>query len=226
LQFIPSNLITEAQHRIPRALSDDALIAGCDLSWGGDDAACIRFRRGNDAKTLPPIKIPGKLTKDEAVMVVKLAEVLDKEWDCGPGVRRKVDMLFIDSAGSCGPIVRRLRELGYRNIIEVNFGAHSPDKRYKLVRSFIWSKLKEALPQLAIDASPDLEADLGSPGYRITGQTEILLEPKQDIIKRLGHSTDDGDALALTFYAPVKSEQARRKQIEKRRPSQVASAWS
>lgn len=56
----------------------------------------------------------------------------------------------------------------------------------------------------------------------------LLLEPKEAIIKRIGHSTDDGDALALTFYEPVASEEKKRKTEEKRkqRSSTVVSAWS
>lgn len=204
LQFIPSDLISPAQKRIARFLPDDPLIAGCDLSWGGDDASCIRFRRGMDARSVPVIKVPGAQTKDDAVMVMKLIDVLTREWN-----GRKVDMLFIDSAGTCGNICRRLRELSHTNIIEVNFGGHAPNAKYKLMRSYMWGQVKEALPYLAIDISPDLEADLQAPGFRITRQTEILLEEKQQVIKRLGHSTDDGDALALTFAMPVKSKQKR-----------------
>jgi hypothetical protein len=225
-QFISADLISAAQQRIAQSLPDDPLVAGCDLAWGGNDNACIRFRKGCDARTIPPIKIRGELLRDENVMVMKLSEVLDREWDVGNGRRQKVEMLFIDAAGSCGPIVRRLRELGYKNIIEVNFGAHSPDRKYKFVRSFLYGKLREALPYLAIDKSPDLEADLSALGYRITKDTEILLELKQDVIKRLGHSTDDGDALGLTYYAPVRSKQAKEERERKRRPSSVVSAWS
>ena len=119
--------------------------------------------------------------------------------------------------------------MGYANIIEVNFGGHSPNKKYKLARSFMWGQVKEALPQLAIDTSADLEADLQAPGYKITKDSEVLLEPKQEIIKRIGHSTDDGDALALTYFAPVKSKMAKEEREKRQRgkyPSQVVSAWS
>ena len=220
IQFIPQDWIEAAQKRVPRALSDDPLIAGCDLAWGGSDAACIRFRRGLDAQTIPPIKIPGELCKDDAVMVMKLTDVLSTSYH-----GRKVDMLFIDSAGACGPIVRRLRELGHRNIIEVNFGAHSPSPKYKLMRSYMWGQLKEALPYLSIDKSPDLEADLAAPAYSITNQTEILLESKQLVIKRLGHSTDDGDALALTFAMPVAPKIERRETEGRYRPRKIGP-WS
>ena len=227
-QFIPADLISAAQRRVARSLSDDPLICGGDLAWGGNDPACFRFRRGCDARTLPPIKVRGEELRDENVLIVKIADILDREWEVSPTRRMKVSMLFLDSAGICGVIVRRLRELGYKNIVEVNFGGHSPSKKYKLARSYMWGQVKEALPQLAIDTSPDLEADLQAPGYTITKDTEILLEKKQDIIKRLGHSTDDGDALALTYFAPVKSKMAQDEKDRKRakQPSSVVGVWS
>lgn len=224
LQFIPADLIHAAQRRAAPAMLDDPLIAGVDLSWGGADSACIRFRCGYDAKTIPPIKVPGSKTGDEALMVVKLADVLSRDWH-----GRKVSMMFIDSAGTCGNICRRLRELGHSNIIEINFGGHSPSPKYKLMRSWMWGQVKENLGRLAIDTSPDLEADLQAPGYKLTKHTEILLEDKQAIIKRLGHSTDDGDSLCLTYAMPVVAE-AVRKQREKAeypfRKVAVASPWS
>lgn len=222
MQFISSEAIHGAQKRIAAALSDDPLIAGCDLSWGGFDPACIRFRRGMDARSIPSIRIPASETKDDAMMVMKLSEVLSREWN-----GRKVEMLFIDSAGTCGNICRRLRELGHRNIIEVNFGGHAPNKKYKLMRSFMWGEMKDAMPYMAIDISPDLEADLQAPGYTLTRATEILLEEKRLIIKRLGRSTDDGDALALTFAMPVKSKQSRDEKEKRRRQSQQSvGVWS
>lgn len=221
VQFIPTEWIEAAQKRPALFLADDPLIAGCDLSWGGSDFSCIRFRRGMDARTIPPIRVPGELTKDEAVMVVKLSEVLTKKWN-----GRKVDMLFIDAAGSCGPIVRRLREMGFKNIIEVNFGGHSPDRKYKLARSYMWGQMKEAMPFLAIDSSPDLKADLETPAYSITKDSEILLEKKDLIIKRLGHSTDDADSLALSFFAPVHSDQYEQERKKRRISGQQIGMWT
>lgn len=220
-QFIPADLISAAQRREPHYLLDDPLICGVDLSWGGNDPVCIRFRRGMDARRIAPIKIPGEKTRDNALIVSKLADVLDREWG-----GRKVDMMFLDAAGNCGIIVARLRELGYTNIQEINFGGHSPSPKYKLMRSYMWGQLKEALPYLSIDTSPDLEADLGAPGYKLTGQTEILLEEKRLIIKRLGHSTDDGDALALTFAMKVKSQQLKDKVQQRRVNQPKTGAWT
>lgn len=206
-QFIPLDLVLNAQKRPPVVMPDDPIIAGCDLSWGGEDVNTIRFRRGFDAKTITPIRIPGELTRTPDVMATKLAEVLQRRFENG----RKVEMLFIDAAGIAGPVVRRLRDLGYANVQEVNFGAHALDEKYFLMRSYMWGQMKEWLQQGgAIDSAAELSEDLTAPGYSLTRDTKVLLEPKQEIRKRIGHSTDDGDALALTFAAPVVSESVRR----------------
>lgn len=207
LQFIPQDLIELATKRdCPRPIGHEPIVAGCDLSWGGNDPATIRFRCGLDARSYGPVKVLGEHTRDDAVMVVQIANALDRRFPLWGN--RKIDMMFLDSAGTCGQICRKLRDMGYENIREVNFGGHAPNKKYKLMRSYMWGMTKELLQQgLAIDESKDLIADLGAPGYSITRDSEILLEEKQKIIKRLGHSTDDGDALALTLAMPVKVKQ-------------------
>jgi hypothetical protein len=197
-QFIPLDWVHDAQKRPAVSLSDEPLIAGCDLSWGGADFTTIRFRRGTDARSIAPIRIAGEHTRDPNVLVMKLAEVLTREYD-----GRKVAMLFMDSAGICGPVAARLRQMGHANIQEINFGAHALSAKYHLMRSYMWGQLKEWLPTGSIDKGPELEEDLTAPGYTITNKTEVLLEKKDAIRKRLEHSTDDGDALALTFAAPV-----------------------
>lgn len=226
LQFIPSDWITAAQRRLLKPqLQDEPIIAGVDLSWGGFDPSTIRFRCGTDARSVLKVSVPGVQTRDDAVMVMKCSEALSRTFACWGG--RKVTMMFFDSAGSCGNICRRLRELGHTNIIEVNFGGHAPTTKYKLMRSYMWGQVKEALPYLMLDTSPDLQADLETPGYKLTRHTEILLEEKQAIIKRLGHSTDDGDSLALTYAMPVKSQQAKNEHERKRKVAAGSvGAWT
>ena len=64
--------------------------------------------------------------------------------------------------------------------------------------------MKEWLPLASIDKDANLEEDLVTPGYKLTNKTAMLLEPKDKIKLRIGHSTDDGDALALTFAMRVR----------------------
>ena len=54
----------------------------------------------------------------------------------------------------------------------------------------------------ALDEQETAE-DLYSVEYRVKLDGKIVLEPKEDVKERLGRSPGCGDALALTFAAPV-----------------------
>ncbi len=198
LQYIDGQRVLAAQSRACIELADTPLVAGCDLAWGGADDNVIRFRRGMDARSIPPIRIKGEFTRDPAVLTAKLAQVLTQTYN-----GRKVAMLFLDSAGIAGPIAERLRQQGHRNLQEVNFGADSPDPKYRYMRDFMWGEMKQWLLTGAIEKSQDLEVDLTSPGTRPNPRQLVWLESKQDMKKRGVDSPDDGDALALTFASPV-----------------------
>lgn len=204
-QFIDLDTIRKAQERERHSLIDDPLIAGCDLSWGGADDSVVRFRKGMDAASIPPVKVKGEFTRDPAVMVGKLADVLSNRYN-----GEKVAMLFIDAAGAAGPITARLRLLGFSNVMEVNFGADAINAHYAYRRDEIWAKMRDALIEgLAIDRDPALAADLAKPTLVSDLKQRVKLESKEIMLKRLrksgieSGSPDDGDALALTFAAPV-----------------------
>ena len=98
-QFIDLDRVKEAQKRQVEVLGNEPLVAGVDLAWGGDDWNVVRFRRGKDARSIPAIRIPGEKTRDAAVMILKLADLLHE------GVKgHRIHMLFIDSAGISGAI--------------------------------------------------------------------------------------------------------------------------
>jgi hypothetical protein len=197
-QFIDIERITEAQKRQVAVLNDDPVIAGVDLAWGGEDFNVIRFRRGKDARSIPPIRIPGEKTRDASVMVVKLSDLLTD------GVKgQKIHTMFIDSAGISGAVGSRLRQLGHSNVIEINFGADSPDPKYRNMRAYMWGRMKDFLLVGAIDDNPRLESDLIGPGYELDSKVRIQLESKDEMKKRGVDSPDDADALALTFAQTV-----------------------
>ena len=68
MQFIDTGRVREAQARTAQALMDDPLIAGLDCSRGGADAMVMRFRRGRDARTIPPLVLAGNQTRDSMQM--------------------------------------------------------------------------------------------------------------------------------------------------------------
>lgn len=198
-QFIDMVRIRAAQSRDVVVFPDEPLIAGCDLAWGGSDDNVVRFRRGRDARSIPPIRIKGEFTRDPNVMTSKLAEILSAKYD-----GHTVAVLFMDSAGIAGPVAQRLRTLGHRNVQEVNFGADSPGEHCRYYRDYMWAEMREWMLTAAIDKSIDLEIDLAGPTTRPDLRQRIWLESKEDMKKRGLDSPDDGDALALTFAAPVR----------------------
>lgn len=203
-QYIDQETIKKAQDRAARCLPDDPLVAGVDFAWGGPDDNVIRFRKGFDAQSIKPIKIKGEFTRDPAVMVGRLSEVLSATYN-----GQKIAMLFLDSAGIAAPVEARLRALGHRNIMVVNFGADSIDSHYAYMRDFMWGQMKEWLLQGAIDKDPGLASDLSKPVLVSDRLQRVKLESKEVMKKRLAKagvdssSPDDGDALALTFAHKV-----------------------
>src|SRR5262245_9884803 len=134
-QFIDHERVWEAQRRQVSTFPDDPLIAGFDVSGGGAAWNVIAFRRGLDARSIPPIRIPGEFTRGErGPMLSKLAEILN---DKRPG--HKVAMLFVDSAYGA-PYVERLKTMGFTNVQEVNFGANSPDRHQANMRAYMRSE--------------------------------------------------------------------------------------
>lgn len=198
LQYISTQLVREAQTRVPINLGDEPLIAGLDVARGGDDDCVIRFRRGNDGRSIPAIRIPGEQARDSMRLVSVAADVLGRSYG-----DRSVAMLCVDGTGIGGPICDRLRQLGHLNVQEVQFGAESPRPQLANMRAYMWAEMRDWLKRGAIDSTPRLETDLTGPGYKHDRQDRVVLESKEDMKKRGLDSPDDGDALALTFaYKP------------------------
>jgi len=195
LQFIASDIVYNAQRIEPRSNIDDPLLMSLDIARGGDDNCVFRFRRGLDARTIPPVVIPGEQVRDSMRLVSKAVELLEQY---------KPDAFFFDGTGVGGPVGDRIRQLGY-NVIEIQFGAASTDPRYGNMRAFMYAKGREALQGgLAIDKSPVLETDLTNIEYFHKGpEDKLYLEAKDDMKERGLPSPDEADALMMLFAYPV-----------------------
>jgi hypothetical protein len=205
LQFIDQERVNDAQKRKVMPLDDDPLIAGVDVSGGGAAWTVCAFRKGKDGRVLPRMRLTGEQSRDRNVIVGKLADILSD-----PRPERRPAVMFIDSAfGS--PIVERLRVLGHKNVVEVNFGASSIDPHQLNMRAYMWSGVKDWLLTGGIPGDIQLETQLTGPGYHVNRQNQLVIESKQDMAKRGVASPDDADALALTFaqkVAPQKKPKA------------------
>lgn len=214
VQFISNALVSTAQRAAFFVMEDEPLIAGADVARGGSDELVVRFRRGKDARSIPPIRVPGEQAKDSMKMATMLADrVL-----CGVFEGRRVAALFVDATGGSigGPIADRLRQLQHENVFDVQFGGESPDPTYANMRSYMWGKGRDWLAAGgAIDSASALETDLTGPGYHHDKNDRIVLESKESMKKRGLDSPDDGDALFLTFAQVVAPKVAK---VEPYRP--------
>lgn len=202
-QFIASDLVFQAQQRdLVPPFGDEPLIVGLDVARGGGDVCVFRFRRGRDARSIPAVKLLGEESRDSMRLVSLAADVLSRTyraptWPERDGVKPAI--LCIDATGVGGPIADRLKQLGHKNVVQVQFGGASPEPQCENMRAAIWARLREWLEGGCIDRDPHLEADLTSIGYGHNKRDKLVLESKESMKRRGVDSPDHADALALTF---------------------------
>lgn len=206
LQFIDSQRIQLAQVREVRTLMTDPVFVGVDIARGGADNSVIYFRKGHDARSVPPIVIPGEFTRDEEVLVQKIVEVVTEGY-----MGLKPDIVCIDGTGVGGPIANRVRKKftnSHVEVYEINFASRAHSDHCANMRAYMWWKMKEWLTFGMISDDERLEMDLSAPEYMENSKSQLLLESKKDIKSRGLASPDLGDALALTFaqYKEPKTE--------------------
>jgi hypothetical protein len=190
MQFIPGDLVDDAQARDAKCYLEEPLILGVDVARFGDDQSVICYRRGRDARTIEWGKYRGLDTMQLAARVSEAVHT------------HQVDTVFVDGGGVGGGVVDRLRQL-HVAVIEVNFGSKAEDTRYQNKRAEMWGNMREWLPGGALPKDRELIDDLIGVEYGFTPTNKILLEKKETMKKRGLASPDLGDALALTFAYPV-----------------------
>lgn len=198
LQYIDKKRIEEARGRTQTALPNEPLVAGFDVSGGGKAWNVIRFRRGlNGDPGIAPIRIPGEKDPDRSQRLGICAELLR---DQRP--ERKLSALFVDTAFGAA-IAVGLKNLGFKNVFEVNAGGESPDRYCLNMRAFMWMKGKEWLLLGGLRDDEKLASQLALPGYHINTSGKLVIESKKDIAARGEQSPDDADAFLLTFARNV-----------------------
>jgi len=120
-------------------------------------------------------------------------------------LQRRGGVAVVDVIGLGGPVLDRLREQGL-NAIAFNASEasdatdRSGELRFLNRRAEAWWKLREALdpafePVLGLPDDDELLGDLTAPRWRINSSGRIQIESKDEIRKRIGRSTDAGDAV-------------------------------
>lgn len=207
-QCIPAAWVKAAQDRWkdqpPRGIPMCSI--GVDPAQGGDDFNVIASRY--DGWYAPSVKIPGK---DTPIGSDLLSEILK--------VRRDNAVIVLDVGGGYGSTTYAKLEENRIPVImhkgSKGSNARSRDKLYyefANYRTEVYWRFREALDpeqpggsRIALPPDSRLFADLTAPMYKIKGNT-IHLETKDELVKRLGRSTDDGDAVVNAWSHGEKIE--------------------
>lgn len=178
-------------HQIENDNNTWPLVVGVDPARFGDDATAICFRRGRQAYKIKAYK------KKNVVEIANIVTAIINE--------EKPVRVNIDVGGLGAGLYDILDDRGYRDRIRaINFGSKAQDQeKYSNRRAEMWNRVNEWLnadmPVSLIDDDGLLMSDLTAPEKKFDSLGRLLLEPKENIKKRIGRSTDVGDALALTF---------------------------
>ncbi len=167
-------------------------VIGVDVARFGDDATVILRRQG--VMSWQGIEMRGA---DGTQIGDRVAYEIN-EWH--------PDAVLIDGTGGWGAsAIDRLRVLGHRNIIDVQFAGKPDSDKFANLRAEMWWNMAQWVKKSGqIAKHAQMQADLIGPTYGFSDTTgRMLIESKEDMKKRGVPSPNFGDALAITFARKV-----------------------
>jgi hypothetical protein len=169
---------------------------GVDVARSGADKTVLAIRNGHVLTELRR-----SVREDTMMTTGRVVAAIQGAWPRTP---------VVDVIGIGAGVVDRLREQKHS---VVAFNASEGTKRKDItgelgfanVRSAALWQLREMLdpsgdPDLCLPDDEMLLGDLSAPQWRVLSGGKIQVESKDEIAKRLGRSTDDGDAACMAFW--------------------------
>ena len=171
-------------------------VVGVDVARSGTDKTILAIRHGD---------IVTELRKTSREDTMQTAGRVKGVLDANEGMAAVVDVIGIGAG-----VVDRLRE---QRMPVDGFNASAATKRrdssnelgFINQRAAAWWALRELLDpasgsEIALPPDDLLLGDLTAPHWRVASGGRIQVESKDDIKKRIGRSTDDGDAVVMSFW--------------------------
>lgn len=199
-QVLPTAWVKAAQDRWEPSCDESMDSVGADIARGGSCQTVLARRHGSWFDSL--LTYPGAITPDGQTAAGLVVAAMKN------GCRVNVDVIGVGSS-----VYDCLNDLGKIQVYAVNGaeGVKYTDKTGKLkmrnLRAYLYWKMRESLDpktgdNIALPPDSELRADLCAPRWKLT-TGGILIESKEDLIKRIGRSPDKGDAVVLTNYIPT-----------------------
>lgn len=188
---------------------------GCDVARFGDDRTTIFTRRGpcllkgREIRKMDTVEV-ATACRDEALEAAeRYAKEHKPNW-----TKEQIEQfaktlkIKVDVTGGLGSGPHdTLKSWGYSSIA-VNSSEKAKDQeQYRNVRSELWFDTRKRAHDRRLDISrvrkdirERLEREFAAPKYKAPGQK--IVEPKEEMKKRLGFSPDLADGANLAFYQP------------------------
>lgn len=209
-QLIPTAWVDAAMARWePKHEKGPMDSMGVDVAYGGKDNTVIARRHGTWFDE--PERHKGTATPNgpQAAGLVMIS-------------RRDRAPVHIDIVGWGASAADFLAENNIQTV-RLNGGAGTEERTadgtlaFANVRALTWWRMREALDPrnphpIYLPNDPMLKADLCAPRWRPTLKG-ILVESKEEIIKRLQRSPDDGDAYTMALFATPKEDVAHKEMV-------------
>jgi Terminase large subunit, T4likevirus-type, N-terminal len=198
-QVIPTDWVKAAMNRwTPDGKRGQLSEVGVDIAHGGPAKTVLAKRYGNWFAPLE--KYPGKTT-DTGMKAAALIQQAIRE--CPQA------LVCIDATGVGASAFDACKELRMPHGLAVIFSGKTEARdrtgllQFVNIRAFAYWALRDLLDpvkgqNLALPPDQELLSDLTAPRWSMTMQG-IKVEPKEDIVKRLGRSPDCADAVVLSI---------------------------
>ncbi len=185
------------------------IIKGVDCGAGGD-SSIIATRQG--ARVFPMKRLK---TSEGTVLENWIGSDIDAE---------NPDVVRIDTIGIGWAVESNVREKkgSLVEAADVRRGADDPE-RFENKRAEMYWRLREAFERGAISIPPDEELKNQLGAIKCVYGKRIKMVDKKTIKQELGHSPDEADALAITFFYPD-SMASRKTSYSRARRREVPSA--
>lgn len=180
---------------------------GVDVAAGGEDLSVLAFRIGYDITET--LRFPFTDDTMDLVDIVAAHQDAHPKPAVGRVMESGLAKAVVDAIGVGAGVFHRLRKL--RRPAEAFVASEGTKLKdignefgFQNKRALAWWNLREMLdPANGFDVAipPDdlLTGDLVTPKYREVMGGRILVESKDDIRKRIGRSTNDGDAVVMVM---------------------------
>jgi len=220
-QVIPTEWVRLAQQRWrpdpPQGIPMCSM--GVDATGGGSDPLVIAPRY--DGWYAPIVSIPAKDIPKDRIGSVSAGHVISN--------RRNSATVVIDLGGGYGGSMfeilneNELEVQGYKGAEKSTRRSRDGKLKFTNTRTAALWMFREALDPgqpggspIALPPGSKVLGDLTAPSFKMT-PNGLTAESKEDVCKRLGRSTDDGDAVMMAWYYGAKESNSALEWIEQKR---------